>query len=230
MVLHIRTLDGVWNVQWRGPTGRAMEHISISGKLRACVVACVAGAVLTGCEVAQSVSGNSPTEEAEALTEYRIVQASRAYVNVPQALMVMERDLGVATEQRVTLPNETSLSGENVILLRAQTARSASRSRLVLADVLRQFGGTPSPFSGVSESSLTARSDSHGDITYAVTRPGGSLTCVLAFRRGQTGGRALPRGASALDMMMRNCVPGSVDDALAPLGASAFGLGAPRSG
>lgn len=202
----------------------------ISRAWRALTLATVAGAVLVGCEIGQGISGANQTELAEALSEYRVVQTSRAYVNVPQALIVMERNLGIATEQRVTLPNMTSLAGENVILLRAQTSRSASQSRLVLRDVLTQFGGAPSPFSNISDADLAARSDIYGDITYAVMRPGGSLTCVLAFRRSQTGGRALPRGASALDLMLRNCVSGSVEDALAPIGASAFGLGTPPAG
>lgn len=187
-------------------------------------------AALSACQVSAPGRMSSPTELAEALNEYRIVPASRAYINVPNAVLVMERNLGSATEQRVTLPNTTSLSGENTILLRAQSPRSASSTRLVLRDVLAQFGGTPSPFSNVTDGALTTRSDQYGDITYTVTRPGGDITCVLAFRRSQTGGRALPRGASALDLMMRNCISGSVEQALSPLGPAAFGLGVVRGG
>ena len=184
---------------------------------------------LSACQMGLSGERSSPTELAEALSEYRVVPASRAFVNVPSALLVMERDLGVATEQRVTLPNATSLAGENVILLRAQT-RGTSGTRLLLNDVLAQFGGPPAPFSSVSEGGLTATTDQHGDITYTVAQPGGGVTCVLAFRRSQIGGRALPRGTSALDLMMRNCVSGTAAQALEPIGAQAFGLGVPRSG
>jgi len=190
----------------------------------------LAVAGISACQMGLPGSSSSPTELAEALNEYRIVPASRAYINVPTAMLVMERDLGTAIEQRVTLPNATSLRGENTIMLRAQTTRSASSTRLVLNDVLAQFGGAPSPFSNISDDALTAQSDQYGDITYTVARPGGDVTCVLAFRRAQTGGRALPRGASALDIMMRNCISGSVDQALAPLGPTAFGLGLPRAG
>lgn len=187
-----------------------------------------AGLVLAACH---GVPGIAPTTElAEALNEYRIVPSTRAYINTPSALLVMERDLGTTFEQRVTLPNNTALAGENLILLRAQTPRSASGTRLVLRDVLAQFGGTPTPFTNITESGLTARSDTYGDITYTVLRPGGDLTCVLAFRRSQIGARALPRGTSSLDIMMRNCVSGSVEDALAPIGPNAFGVGLPRAG
>ena len=196
----------------------------LSGVLMLCVAA------LSACQMSSPDRTTSPTELAEALNEYRIVPASRAYINAPSAVLVMERNLGDATEQRITLPNTTSLSGENTILLRAQSPRSASATRLVLRDVLAQFGGTPSPFSNVTDGALSARSDPYGDITYTVARPGGDITCVLAFRRSQTGARALPRGATALDLMMRNCVSGSLEQALSPLGPSAFGLGVPRGG
>lgn len=188
------------------------------------------GAVLGACQMTGSGTSSSPTELAEALSEYRVVPATRAFVNVPNSLVVMERNLGVATEQRVTLPNLTSLAGENTILLRAQSNRSANRSRLLLDDVLAQFGGAPAPFGTVNDSSLSSRSDQYGDITYTTLRPGGDVTCVLAFRRSQIGARALPSGTAALDLMMRNCVSGSVEDALSPIGPAAFGLGLARSG
>lgn len=197
--------------------------------LRRLAFALASVAVLAGCQefIPSTLTGQSPTELAEALTEFRVVPASRAFINVPNALVVLERNLDGAIEQRITLPNRTSLSGENVILLRAQTARTASSTRLVLSDVLLQFGGAPAPFSGIGDSSLTATSDQYGDITYTTLRPGGDLVCTLGFRRTQIGGRALPVGATALDIMMRNCVSGALETALAPIGAGAFGLGSP---
>jgi hypothetical protein len=185
-------------------------------------------AVLGGCGTFPSaLTGNSPTEQAEAVTEFRVVPPSRAFVNVPNAILVLERELMGAVEQRVTLPNATSLAGENMIIMRAQTGRTASSTRLVLSDVLLQFGGAPHPFGTVTDAALTATSDPYGDITYTALRPGGDLTCVLAFRRTQIASRALPVGASSLDLMLRNCVSGSLEQALAPIGQGAFGLGSP---
>lgn len=185
-------------------------------------------AVLAGCGTfPSSLTGNSPTEQAEAVTEFRVVPSSRAFVNVPNAVLVLERELLGAVEQRVTLPNATSLAGENTIIMRAQTGRTSSTTRLVLSDVLMQFGGTPHPFGTITDSALTATSDQYGDITYTTLRPGGDLTCVLAFRRTQIASRALPAGASSLDVMLRNCVSGSLELALAPIGQAAFGLGSP---
>lgn len=188
----------------------------------------LAGFVLiSGCSqiISSSLTGQSPTELSEALTEFRVVPTSRALINVQNALIVLERDLGGTLEQRITLPNTSSLSGENIILLRAQTSRTASSTRLVLSDVLLQFGGTPAPFSTITDSGLTATTDQYGDITYTTLRPGGDLVCALAFRRTQIGGRALPAGASSLDIMIRNCVSGSLETALSPIGVGAFGLG-----
>lgn len=184
-------------------------------------------AMLSACGLRLPGNTDSPTALAEAVTEFRVVPASRAFISVPQAMIVMERDLGGSVEQRITLPNATSLAGENKIMLRAQKAGYARGSRFVLDEQLSQFGGAPSPFNGVSEGALTATSDSFGDITYTTIRPGGDVVCVLAFRRTQTASRALPRGSRALDIMMRNCVSGTVEKALSPIGATAFGLGLP---
>lgn len=201
---------------------------AVVGVKRAPLVALVAGlAFLSACGLRLPGDTDSPTELAEATTEFRVVPATRAFISVPQALLVMERDLGAAVEQRITLPNQTTLEGENMIIMRAQQAGYARGTRFVLSEQISQFGGAPSPFAGVSDGALTATSDSFGDITYTTIRPGGDVTCVLAFRRTQTASRALPRGSRALDIMLRNCVSGSVEQALSPIGASAFGLGLP---
>lgn len=184
-------------------------------------------AILSACGMRLPGTTGSPTELAEAVTEYRVVPTTRAFISVPSALLVMERDLGGAVEQRITLRNDTSLPGENMVMLRAQQAGFSRGTRFVLQEQLAQFGGAPSPFSAISESALTATSDSFGDITYTTSNLGGNVVCVLAFRRTQTASRALPRGSQALDIMLRNCVSGTVQDALAPIGARAFGLGLP---
>lgn len=204
----------------------AALNTSIRAGRKAVVLAAVALGVLSGCDGGQlsTISGRSPTELPEALTEWRPVPVSRAFVNIPEALIVLERELDGVVEQRVTLPNATSLSGENIVILRAQTSRAASRSRLVLDDVLLQFGGPPSPFSALNEGALSALSDSFGDIVYSSMSAGPDHVCVLAFRRTQTASRALPRGASSLDLMTRNCVVGTTQTALAPIGERAFGL------
>lgn len=210
---------------------RALNSLqaAIPASVRVGIISAIVAFAVSACDggFLSSLDGSSPTELAEAVTEFRVVPASRALINVPNALIVLERELDGALEQRITLPNSTSLQGENTIILRAQTNMTASRSRLVLDDVLRQFGGAPAPFGSVTDSSLTSISDQYGDITYMTRAPGGDVTCALAFRRTQMGARALPRGASALDIMLRNCISGPVERALAPIGQGAFGLASP---
>jgi hypothetical protein len=111
--------------------------------------------------------------------------------------------------------------------MRAHRSNASGLNRFVLQEQLAQYGGAPSPFASVTEGALTATSDSMGDITYTTLRPGGDVVCVLAFRRTQTASIALPRGSRSLDIMLRNCVRGELQDALAPIGAQAFGLGLP---
>lgn len=205
----------------------APDRAVASGSLVRLVIVLTGLAALSACGIRLPGDTSSPTELAEAVTEYRVVPASRAFISVPSAMLVMERDLGGAVEQRITLPNATSLAGENTIRLRAQKGTLARGTRFVLEEQLAQFGGAPRPFTGIAEGGLTATTDEFGDITYSSMSPGGNVTCVLAFRRTQTASRALPRGTGALDIMMRNCVSGSVDRALAPIGARAFGLGLP---
>ncbi len=216
---------GFENQLFRNIVDSALGRMSTGLRLVAGIALAVG---VSACQMTSQGGQSSRTELAEALSEYRIVPAGRAFITVPNAILVMERDLGVALEQRITLPNATTLAGENTIQLRAQTSRSSSPTRLQLTEVLAQFGGVPSPFRALDDSGLSSSSDQHGDVTYTVLRPGGDVTCVLAFRRSRIGARPLPRGSSALDMMMRNCVAGSVQDALAPLGPQAFSLGVAR--
>lgn len=170
---------------------------------------------------------NDRIEAAEATSEYRVTGAARALVNAPHALLVLERDLGSSHEQRITLPNATSFQGENVLMLRAQTASSASRTSLSLAEMLPRFGGAPAPFNNITDADLMVSEDRYGSFVYTSRRMAEGQVCVLAMRRADTGARPLPRGSTALDMMLRNCVHGSVAQALAPIGESAFGLGTP---
>ena len=223
---------GTWLAPGSGSIMQTDRLTRAAGAVQLCklvrlAVLCGGLAAVSACGVRFPGDTGSRTELQEAVTEYQVVPTTRAFISVPTALLVMQRDLGAAVEQRITLPNATSLAGENTVLLRAQQAGYARGTRFVLEEQLIQFGGAPRPFSNISEGALTATSDSLGDITYTTMRPGGDLVCVLAFRRTQTGSRALPSGSRALDIMLRNCVSGSVEQALAPIGSDAFGLGLP---
>ncbi|SDW96053.1 hypothetical protein [Roseicitreum antarcticum] len=180
--------------------------------------------LLAGCEVAQMVapSGSDARVSMDVIedtAQYQIVPASRAFINVPAAPLVFERALGRGAEQLIALPNNTSVAGDNQILVRAQTASTINLARFDLAQVLERFGGAPYPFQRISNAQLETGQDSLGSYVYATERLGTDTICVLAIRRMTVGARPLPRGTDALDVMMRNCVQGSVQAALDPVTA-----------
>jgi len=198
--------------------------------------AVLAAALLGGCSQSsgdQTATGlyrlmnqtrNPGMETLENTVEYTIVQPTRAMVSAPQALMVFERNLGGALEQRVILPNETAVSGDNVIHIRAQTTASTELGRFNFAEISARFGGMPAPFERLTEGSLTSGNDALGTFVYARESVGTNTTCVLVLRRMGLGARPLPRGTQALDVVMRNCAIGTVEQALAPMSARALAV------
>ena len=171
-------------------------------------------------------STNHPgMETLENTVEFTIVQPSRAMVNAPEALLVFERNLNGAIEQRIILPNATAVRGDNLLHIRAQTGRSAELTRFDFDEMRARFGGLPPPFERVSASGLNTGSDALGSYVYATESVGAGTLCVLVLRRMGVGARPLPRGTQALDVMMRNCVNGSLEQAMEPMGGRAFGVG-----
>lgn len=168
--------------------------------------------------------GPSDLQSAVSRTEWVIVPQSRAWIRLPGSGLVMERRFGPVAEQRVTLPNRTTLHGDNFIYLRA--IRSDAPGVIRLEQALEQAGGLPQPFSRDDLSVMRSRTDELGALSWTEWSSGAGTTCVFALRRMTVSARILPRDAGALDMVMRNCVPGEVDAALAPAGADAVGFSA----
>jgi hypothetical protein len=168
---------------------------------------------------------NPGMETLENTVEYAVVQPSRAMVNAPDALLVFERNLDGAIEQRIILPNATAVRGDNLVHIRAQTGRSAELGRFDFDEMQARFGGLPAPFERLEDSSLSTGSDSLGSYVYASETVGSNTLCVLMMRRMGAGARPLPRGTQALDVMMRNCVNGTLEQALAPMSDRAFAVG-----
>ena len=218
-------------------TGIIGDHAPIPRRLRRgpLAVAMVA-ALLAGCSTGQSDQATTGLyrllgsqrapglEIREQTVEYALVPATRAMVSAPSALLIFERDLGGAVEQRIILPNETAVTGDNVIHIRAQTSATADLNRFSFAEVEARFGGLPAPFERLTERGLSSGSDTLGNYVYARENIGSGTTCVLVMRRLGLGARPLPRGTQALDVMMRNCVNGSVEQALAPVGPRALAV------
>lgn len=205
---------------------------------RKTLVAMIAAtAVLAGCSQQQSdmtaggvyrfmgSTRNPDMETLENTVEYTVVPATRAFVNAPAALVVFERNLGGAVEQRIILPNATAVRGDNLMHIRAQTSRSTELNAFDFDEIAARFGGMPAPFERVTAANLQTGSDGLGSYVYARENVGANTVCVLVLRRMGIGSRPLPRGTQALDVVMRNCVNGSVEQALAPMASGALAVG-----
>lgn len=165
--------------------------------------------------------------EAEiARAEWAIVPAGTAWVDLPKARLVMERRAGALVEQRIALPNTTVMQGDNFAFLRA--VPSSSPGVIRLERVLEQAGGLPYPFSQDDVSVMRGRTDAAGALSWTEWSDGAGTTCVLALRRLSVATRVLPGQAGAIDMVLRNCIRGEAEDALAPADPAAVGFSASR--
>lgn len=169
---------------------------------------------------------NPAVEALERGAEFAVVPPGRALVHAPESLLVFERNIGGALEQRVVLPNDTTIPGDNVLHLRAQTVTSARPQEFSLDEISARFGGLPAPFGRAVPGSLLSGQDSLGAYVYARETIGVDTVCVLVLRRLTAGARPLPRGAHALDVVLRNCVVGTVEQALAPMSDRALAIAA----
>lgn len=175
-------------------------------------------------------SRNPAIETLERGAEFAVVPPGRALVHVPQSLLVLERNMGGAVEQRVILPNDTAIGGDNVLHLRAQTATSARPQEFNLDEISARFGGLPAPFGRADPGSLLSGQDALGGYVYARQNVGVDTVCVLVLRRLTAGARPLPQGVHALDVVLRNCVVGTLEQALAPMGERALAVAAAPQG
>jgi hypothetical protein len=147
-------------------------------------------------------------------TEWGVIPATSAWIALPEAGLVMERRAGAVSEQRIALSNTTVLQGDNFVFLRLVPSRSPGVIQLERA--LEQASGLPHPFSRNDLSVMRGRVDEAGALSWTEWTDGAGTTCVLALRRLTVATRLLPRQAGAVDMVMRNCVRGGAEKALAP--------------
>jgi len=214
----------------RAPRARWVVGLGLVGALVAACSESDGNRFATGLYRVANSQRAPAMEVLEHTVEYAIVPATRAMVHVPEALVVFERNLGAAMEQRIVLPNTTALRGDNAIQIRAQTGGSARLDEFNFNEITARFGGLPAPFERLTDSALMSGEDSLGSYVYARETIGTGTLCVLVLRRLTVGARPLPRGAQALDVMMRNCVDGSVEQALAPVSERPLGMGGGAQG
>lgn len=151
---------------------------------------------------------------------------SSAWIRVPEAQLVLERRFRSVTEQRILLPNLTAMRGENYILLHSEGSPLPVAGRFRPADLLASAGGTPSPFGRFDDLAFRTTTDALGIMTWASWSDNAGLSCVLAFRRLEATARTVLSGTAAMDMMLRNCIHGSEETALTPIGPDAVAFAA----
>ncbi|AXQ96100.1 hypothetical protein D0Z66_20480 (plasmid) [Cereibacter sphaeroides] len=160
----------------------------------------------------------------EFATEYRLVSDQQRWIGAPAGGVTLERRTRTGPEQLIALPNHTVTAGDNYILAKAREDLGGGR-RFSTAIFSGQIGPSTLPFRKLEEAQLRSRHDGLGPLVWSEVRQG-SLYCVLAFRRTDTAVRMLPGRARSIDLMMRNCVTGDLETALAPIGDASL-LGSP---
>ncbi|WP_018304770.1 hypothetical protein [Wenxinia marina] len=155
-----------------------------------------------------------------------MTRLSLAWAAPRGALIAIQRSLGTEQEQLIGLVNDTTLEGDNILWLRARVPDGRSPGAFRLDDFLSRTEGVPSPFANVSDDDLRRATDTLGTYFYLVYQTGGQTNCVLAFRRIDGAERLLPRGTNIMEVMLRNCVLGPVEQALLPITDRQIGVSA----
>lgn len=162
-------------------------------------------------------------EEAEQTSQFVTVPRGKAWLHVPSAVVVTERGLVNSMEQRIGLANRTAVAGDNMITLRARVVPGQTQGRFRYEEFLRRVGGLPQPFAALKSGDLLTGEDELGTYLWAERRMGPDTLCVLGLRRLDSGMQQMPGETNVLDMMMRNCVNGDAERALAPMMAVNIG-------
>jgi hypothetical protein len=149
--------------------------------------------------------------------QFVLQRLDQSWARPSGALINITRSLGTEAEQIIGLVNETTISGDNSLWLRARVPDGRDPGPFYLQEFMSRTPGVPVPFSHVSDENLFQAADSLGTYFYLEWRSGTSTNCVLAFRRITGAARILPSGTNVLEVMLRNCVQGTIADALAPI-------------
>lgn len=132
-------------------------------------------------------------------------------------MIALDRNLGSEREQLIGLANDTTLDGDNFIWMRARVPDGYQVGTLMLEDFLSRVGEIPTPFTRLNDQDLRVQNDSLGSYFYVEYRTGTNTNCVLAFRRITSTERLLPNGTNTLEVLLRNCVVGGIEQALLPI-------------
>jgi hypothetical protein len=157
-------------------------------------------------------------------TQYVRGNLSNIWAEPPGAMVMLQRKENGDYEQLVGLENNTTLKGDNFLWINANNGNTGQVSKgLDLTRLFARFGDIPTPFTRIDSSSLRSANDGQGTYSWQEYNAGPNTICVFAVRRLGVGARSVPSGTRVLDLVLRNCVNGTANDALAPI------LGSPVS-
>ena len=162
-------------------------------------------------------------DEVEDTAQFVSIPLNATWVFAPGAVTALQRNLLNSWEQRIGLPNRTTVPGDNALRLRARFVPGQDTGRFVYEEFLRRIGGLPAPFTAMKSGDLLSADDALGTYFWAEYRYGDSTICVLGLRRLNAGTRQMPGNTNALDVVLRNCVNGTAQDALKPITAANVG-------
>ncbi|WP_226783203.1 hypothetical protein [Oceaniglobus trochenteri] len=165
-------------------------------------------------------------ETAMAQTPFGPQRLDSAWISVPQTEMVLERSVGPYAEQRLLLVNTTSVRGDNVVYLRAHGGDLAFNGRFQPVKLIGDLGVDIHPFTAVDDLNIQSEEDDLGILNWAEWTNNAGLTCILALRRLDSASRVLPANRTIMDMVVRNCVRGTAQQALTPARPTQAGFAA----
>lgn len=171
--------------------------------------------LLGGC-AAPSAGGPASLTDAERVTPFALIDQANVWSRQPTALVAIGRALGNSGEQVVALENSTTLAGDNVLRVRAYYRGGPRPPVFALDEFVRMHGGYPAPFDASASGALRVIEDAAGDFVWTEQTVSGAV-CVLALRRLDAAEHLVPPDVAAMDVMLRNCVPGDRAEALAPM-------------
>ncbi|WP_422074700.1 hypothetical protein [Tranquillimonas rosea] len=112
------------------------------------------------------------------------------------------------------LPNDTIVPGDNTLTYMNVTNWGFGTP---VSRILGSLQSLPTPFEFVTERDFRVRQDASGRFYYAVQRPNERTTCAFALREVDFVGLEVSSGFSTTSKVLRNCVTGSLEEALAPM-------------
>ncbi|NBO20764.1 MAG: hypothetical protein EBU97_02180, partial [Rhodobacteraceae bacterium] len=176
---------------------------------------------LAGCTGDVATGGYAPAGDLST----GILPASGAWVARDRARLVVQTMSRTGAQQRISLPNDGLIAGDNFILARATSGGILGPARLSDS----AFSDIPAtelyPFAGMTTVDQRAINDDYGPVIWIEQKLSSSVKCVLAMRAlGPLMGHSLSvNGGMAL--LLRNCGTGTTETLLSPiLAASITGM------